>query len=374
MDLQKSYLKEIDWSILLILVGLGAFSYMGISGSAAGAEAANKQILWYLLGFGLLFASLFLDYRLYYTLAYPMYGVGIVLLIGVLKTTPINNTTSWYDLGPVLFQPGEPMKLFAILAVARLMTKMEEKGKRLETFYHLIPIFLMIGLPLFLILIQPDLGTSMVFGGIMVTMLVVGGIRLKHVLYLGTLFGSFIGLLVYLYQFQEKLFFKIVKPYQWDRVVYWLNPDLEAMGRGFQLKQSLIAIGSGQLLGKGVDTPTQASLKWVPVGESDFIFTVIAEKTGFIGAGLLMILFFFLIFRLIQIAMQVKDPFASYVVAGVVGMLTFQVFENIGMTIQLMPITGIPLPFISYGGSSLVTNFLIIAVVLNMGMRKQYGR
>jgi len=149
-----------------------------------------------------------------------------------------------------------------------------------------------------------------------------------------------------------------------------MHPDLEAMGRGFQLKQALIAIGSGQLFGKGIDTPTQASFGWVPVGESDFIFTVIAEKLGFVGAGLLMILFFFLIYRMIRIAMEAKDPFGSYVVAGVVGMLTFQIFENIGMTIQLMPITGIPLPFISYGGSSLITNFLIIGVVLNVGMRK----
>ncbi|TPG72826.1 rod shape-determining protein RodA, partial [Brevibacillus laterosporus] len=138
-----------------------------------------------------------------------------------------------------------------------------------------------------------------------------------------------------------------------------------------QLLQSLIAIGSGQLTGKGLQTATQASLLWVPVGESDFIFTVIAERLGFIGAGIMMILFFVLVYRMIRIAMECNDPFGAYVVSGVVGMLTFQIFENIGMTIQLMPITGLPLPFISYGGSSLLTNFLTIGVVLNIGMRKQ---
>lgn len=370
MDLEKRHLKQIDWTILLILVALGAFSYLGISGSAAGVETANRQVLWYVFGFVLLVVTLLFDYTLYSTLSYVLYGLGIILLIGVFQTPEINGATSWYDLGPILFQPSEPMKLFTILTVARYMAKQAENPDRFHYFYQLIPIALLGGVPLLMILVQPDLGTSLVYTGILATMLIVGGIRLKHVLYMGTLIGGFFGIMTYLYHFNDKIFFKIIKPYQWDRIVYWLNPDLEAMGRGFQLKQSLIAIGSGQLMGKGVNTATQASFGWVPVGESDFIFTVIAEKTGFIGAGLLMILFFSLIYRMIRIAMEAKDPFGSYVVSGVVGMLTFQIFENIGMTIQLMPITGIPLPFISYGGSSLLTNFLIIGVVLNIGMRK----
>ncbi|USG64130.1 rod shape-determining protein RodA [Brevibacillus ruminantium] len=370
MDLEKRHLKLIDWPILLILVGLCIYSYLGISGSAKGMDGAMKQVLWYVIGFGVMAVTLLFDYRIYSSLSYVFYAIGIILLIGVFKTEPINNTTSWYNLGPVLLQPAEPMKLFTILAVARLLSKQAENPNRYYYFYQLLPIMVMVGVPTLLILMQPDLGSSLVFCSILATMLIVGGIRMKHVLYLGTLIGGFFGGMTYLYMYNQNIFFKIVKPYQWDRVIFWLNPDLEAMGKGFQLKQSLIAIGSGQLFGKGINTPTQASFGWVPVGESDFIFTVIAEKLGFIGAGLLMILFFFLIYRMIRIAMEVKDPFGSYVVAGVVGMLTFQVFENIGMTIQLMPITGIPLPFISYGGSSLVTNFLIMGVVLNVGMRK----
>lgn len=375
MDLEKRLWKELDWTVLLILLGLGAFSYLGIAGSAAGAGKANMQVIWYASGFAVLFGMLMFDYRLFNTLAFPLYGLGILLLIGVFWTTPINNTTSWYNLGPVLLQPSEPMKLFTILAVAKVLAKQYENPERFRFFYQLIPPGFMIGVPLLMILVQPDLGTATVFSGIAATMLIVGGIRKRHVLYLVSFCCAFFGLMTYFYvYYQDTIFFKIFKPYQWDRIVYWLNPDLDAMGRGFQLKQALIAIGSGQLMGKGVHTATQASFGWVPVGESDFIFTVIAEKTGFVGAGILMILYFFLIFRLIQIALQVKDPFGSYVVSGVVGMLTFQIFENIGMTIQLMPITGIPLPFISYGGSSLLTNFAILAVVLNIGMRKQYGR
>jgi len=370
MDLEKRHLKTIDWSILLILLGLCMFSYIGISGSAAGVETANRQVFWYLFGFIVLFITLLFDYRLYSSAAYVLYGIGIILLLAVLQTPAINNAHSWFDLGPVLFQPSEPMKLFTILTVARVLAKKADDPDRYSRFAELIPVCLLVAVPLLLILIQPDLGTSLVFTGMLATMLIAGGIRLKHVLAMGSLVGGFFAFMTLLYHYKQHLFFKIIKPYQWDRIVYWLNPDLEAMGRGFQLKQSLIAIGSGQLFGKGVNTPTQASFGWVPVGESDFIFTVIAEKMGFIGAGLLMILFFFLIYRMIRIAMEAKDPFGSYVVAGVVGMLTFQIFENIGMTIQLMPITGIPLPFISYGGSSLLTNFLIIGVVLNIGMRK----
>lgn len=370
MDLEKRHLKTVDWTIIMIMVGLGIFSYLGISGSAAGVDKAHQQVIWYIVGFIVLGGTLLFDYRLFYNMSYVLYVIGLILLIGVFQTKPINNTTSWYDLGPILLQPSEPMKLFTILAVARFMAKRAEDPDRFYYFYKLIPVASLVGVPLLLILIQPDLGTALVFTGMLATMLIVGGIRLKHVVYVAGLVGSFFAAMTMLYQYKQDIFFKIIKPYQWDRIIFWMDPDLEAMGRGFQLKQALIAIGSGQLFGKGIDTPTQASFGWVPVGESDFIFTVIAEKLGFIGAGLLMILFFFLIYRMIRIAMEAKDPFGSYVVAGVVGMLTFQIFENIGMTIQLMPITGIPLPFISYGGSSLITNFLIIGVVLNVGMRK----
>jgi len=370
MDLERRYLKTIDWSVILILVGLAVFSYLGIAGSAAGVVKAQQQLLWYVIGFIVLGGVLLFDYRLFYSSAYILYGIGLILLIGVFQATPINNATSWYNLGPVLFQPSEPMKLFTILAVARYMAKRADDSDRFYYFYQLIPVCLFVIVPLLMILLQPDMGTSLVYTGILATMLIVGGIRLLHVAYLGCAVGGLFATLTLLYHFKQDLFFKIIKPYQWDRIVYWLNPDLDAIGKGFQLKQALIAIGSGQLFGKGLNTPSQASFGWVPVGESDFIFTVIAEKLGFVGASILMLLFFFLIYRMIKIAMETKDPFGSYVVAGVVGMLTFQIFENIGMTIQLMPITGIPLPFISYGGSSLITNFLIVGVVLNIGMRK----
>jgi rod shape determining protein RodA len=371
MDLEKRHLRHIDWPIVLILLGLCAFSYLGISGSKGGMEFANKQILWYLFGFLIMTVILLFDYRIYHSFAYLLYGFGMLLIIVVLQTPARNGAHSWFDLGPILFQPSEIMKLFTIMALARFLAARDQKPGHFREFRQLIPPSLIVGVPMFLILIQPDLGTAMVYVGILATMLVVGGIRFRHVAVLGGLAGCFLGFMTILYHFHQDLFFKIIKPYQWSRITSWINPDLSALGDGFQLKQSLIAIGSGQLMGKGIDTPTQASYGWVPVGESDFIFTVIAEKMGFVGSSMLMILFFFLIYRMIRIALQAKDRFGTYVVAGVVGTFSFQIFENIGMTIQLMPITGITLPFISYGGSSLLTNFVIMGVVLNIGMRKQ---
>ncbi|WP_232695602.1 FtsW/RodA/SpoVE family cell cycle protein [Brevibacillus daliensis] len=371
MDFDKKYIKQLDWLIVLILLGLAVFSYLGISGSAH-VGLAMTQMKWYFLGFVVLLIILTIDYRFFRALSWVFYAIGIAMLIGVFFTDAVRNTTSWFSVGPIDIQPAEPMKLFTILAVAHFLAKREEKKGKPEYFYEWIPVFIIVGIPMLLIVKQPDLGNALVYCAILATMLIVGGMKGRHIAIMGGLVVGFLGLLSYFYMFhKEDIFDKLIKPYQFARIEYWLHPYSDATGQGFQLLQSLIAIGSGQLTGKGLTATTQASLNWVPVGESDFIFTIIAERLGFIGGGLMMILFFVMIYRMIRIAMETHDPFGAYVVSGVLGMFTFQIFENIGMTVQLMPITGITLPFISYGGSSLLTNFLIMAIVLNIGMRKQ---
>lgn len=371
MDFEVKYLKTIDWLIILILVGFGIFSYLGISGASPYVSLEGKQVIWYIIGFGFLAFILLFDYNLIGNFSYVFYIIGLALLVGVLFTPPINNATSWYNLGFFSFQPAELMKIITIMTLAKYLSKRAEQEEPFSKVYELIPIFAITLVPMLLILIQPDLGNAVVFTGILISMMIVGGVRGKHFLLFGTLVAGFFGMMTYLYQFKQDIFFKLIKPYQWNRIVYWLNPELDPVGQGFQLKQSLIAIGSGQLLGKGINADTQAKFGWVPVGESDFIFTVIAEELGFLGGSLLIFLFFFLIYRMVRIALDAKDAFGSYLVSGVIGMFVFQIFENIGMTIQLMPITGITLPFISYGGSSLVTNFMIVGLVLNVGMRRK---
>ncbi|MCF6092712.1 rod shape-determining protein RodA [Microaerobacter geothermalis] len=373
MGIEKRWIREFDWMIILVILGLFAFSYIGISGANPQYNQQNKQVIWYLLGFAVLFVILLFDYHFIGTYSYIFYGIGVILLIAILiKGTITNGAQSWFDFGYFKVQPSEFMKIFIILTLARYFSQKEEKEEKIESFYQLIPAFLLLGVPLGLILLQPDLGTALVFVGIFLSILIAVGIPLRHFIYMGLIIASGIAVLAYFYNFKPELFFSFIQEYQWNRLVSFINPDgANALTTGYQLKQSLIAIGSGQLTGKGLFAGTQAKYNWVPEGETDFIFTVIAEELGFIGASLLLLLFFLLIYRMVRISIEAKDSFGSYVIVGVIGMLVFQIYENIGMTIRLMPITGIPLPFISYGGSSLITNFVAVGLVLSIGMRRK---
>lgn len=368
MEFSKKYLRSLDWTMIFLIVCLGGFSFIGISGS--GVDKQWTQLVFYVLGFLVMIGVLLFDYNTIRNFAYPLYGFGIVLLIGVLFMPEHNNARSWYDFGPILFQPSELMKLFVIMAIAKFLADKSEKEERFNTFRDLSPVLILFGIPLFLIFIQPDLGTSLVFTGILGSMLLVAGIPRRFYLMLGGGVAAIFGILTLIYFFANKLFFMIIKDYQWARIMAWFYPNDYAR-QGYQLRQALTAIGSGQLFGKGIGHGTQARFGWVPVGESDFIFTVISEEMGFIGASILILILFVMIYRMVRIAMESKDMYGMYLVTGVIGMFVFQIFENIGMTIQLMPITGIPLPFISYGGSSLLSNFLIMGMVLNVGMRRK---
>ncbi|GEN33042.1 rod shape-determining protein RodA [Aneurinibacillus danicus] len=371
MDFEKKYIRNLDWLLILLLMCLGIFSFIGISGATATANYEWKQVIWYAFGFTILASVLLFDYNSFSNLAYVLYGIGMVLIIGVLFMPAKSGAHSWYQLGIVDFQPSELMKIFTIIAVARYISKKDEKEEPIDNLKAMFPIFLLIGVPLILILIQPDLGTSLVFTGIMFSMLLVAGVPMRYFAMLGIVGAIFISSLAYVFMFHKQFFFEhIMHEYQWMRIESWLKPEAYPK-EGYHLMQSLTAIGSGQLLGKGINQGTQARNGWVPVGESDFVFTVIAEELGFIGSSILIFIYFFFIYRMVRIAMEAKDTFGMYVIAGVIGMYVFQIFENIGMTIQLMPITGIPLPFISYGGSSLVTNFFVMGIVLNIGMRRK---
>lgn len=368
MEFNKRYLRSLDWVIIILLLCLAFFSFVGISGATPNTNEEWKQMFFYGMGFVILFGVLLFDYNTLSNFAYPLYAIGIVLLIGVLFTDAQYGAHSWYRIGSINFQPSELMKLIVIMAVAKYLSDKNEQNQSIETFRDLMPVLLLVGVPLLLILIQPDLGTALVFVGILMSMLFVAGLHRRFYIIMGAAIALFIGFLTLLYFFAENIFFKIIRTHQWNRIVSWWNPE-KYPDDAYQLLQSLTAVGSGQLFGKGIGEGTQARFGWVPVGESDFIFTVIAEEMGFVGSSILILIFFILLYRMVRIAMNAKDMYGMYVVTGVIGMFLFQIFENIGMTIQLMPITGITLPFVSYGGSSLLTNFLIMGMVLNIGMR-----
>lgn len=383
MEKENSFIEKIDFGLLFIMFLMAIVSYIAISSAplpptVSHINFAMKQVQWYIISIFVVVAVMILDFDRFKMITWYLYGFGMLLLLGLELNFPpsavqtIKGATSWYKIPGGNFQPSELMKIFYIITLAHVISKHNEhyleKTIR-EDFLLLGKIALLAMPPILLLVKQPDLGMTMVFTAITGTMVLVSGIRWRIIFALvatGVLAGS---TLVYIY-FNFTDFFNnyILDEYQLDRFYGWLAP-YEYPTQGYQLIKSLLAIGSGQLQGKGY-TNTEV---YLPEAHTDFIFGVIGEQFGFVGASLVLSLFFLLIYRMVQIALDSNDPFGSYLVTGVAGMITFQVFQNVGMTIQLMPITGLPLPFISYGGSSLVTYMIAIGLVLNVRSRtKKY--
>lgn len=380
MENNKGFADRFDWTLAFIILLLFIVSLFAISSAqTSGQYLINfipKQTFWYLVGSIIIGLAMFFEPEQYKKMAWILYGGGIFLLlllifmpegqgqIGQLR----NNAKSWYHLpGLGSIQPSEFMKTFFILAMARMISKHHEKFplKSIKTDLFLLgKIILTMLVPLIFIMEQPDLGTSLVFIAITAALMLVGGITWKLIvpIFAGTAImgGTLLWMAVYMQDFLSDTFG--FKAYQNARVYSWLDPYSYATAEGYNLINAMTAIGSGEITGKGY----QGRQVYVPENHTDFIFTVIGEEYGFIGASIVISLFFLLIYHLTKITLQLKDPFSTYVCAGIIAMITFHVFQNIGMTIQLLPITGIPLPFISYGGSSLMGNMLALGLVFSM--------
>ena len=281
---------------------------------------------------------------------------------------PRNGAKSWFHIpGIGSIQPAEFMKTFFIIGMARMITMHHEKfvKKTLKTdFFLLGKIIAILFLPFLFIMMQTDLGTGLVFIAITAVFIVVSGMTWRIILPVfagtATIGALLLWMALYAQDFlQNKMGFKL---YQFERIYSWIDPYSYSSNEGRHLITSLNAIGSGEIFGKGY----KGREVYVAESHTDFIFTTISEDWGFIGASLVICLYFFLIYHLTKITLELKDPFSTYICAGIIAMITFHVFENIGMTIQLLPITGIPLPFISYGGSSLMGNMLAIGLVFSM--------
>jgi rod shape determining protein RodA len=257
------------------------------------------------------------------------------------------------------FQPSEWVKLVLIIAVARYFANL---GGRSLTWKDIFKAFALVGLPMVLVLIQPDLGTALIYTPILVAGLFLGGINLKQSLILFTC-GSLLIAGVWSSG-------KILKPYQKARLTSFINPDNDPKGTGYQLKQSLIAVGSGGVWGQGSTNGSQTQGAFLPIPHADFIFAAWGEEHGFVGALLVLLLYFFILMRLIQNAQTAADLSGSLIIMGIVAVLTFQIAVNVGMVIGFMPVTGIPLPLMSYGGSSVLFSFLALGVAMNVRMRR----
>lgn len=369
--------SKIDFNLMFLLFLLFIASCVAIySAQSTGQYGENfllKQVVWYGIGIGIIAVVIPFDSDQLKRLSWYLYGFGLFLL-GFLIIAPnslapvINGAKSWYRVpGLGSLQPSEFVKVFLILALSRLIVDHHEKNqlKTMQTdFWLLIKIGLVTGGPLLLVMQQPDLGTSLVFIAIMLGMIFISGISWKILVPIFSLGITLISVIFYFVLWKPDLLEKYlgVKEYQFGRIYSWLDPYQYSSTTGFQLTKSLLAIGSGETSGKGFGTREV----YLPESHTDFIFSIVGEEFGFIGASILISLFFLLIYYITRVGMETKNDFYTFICVGVISMITFHVFQNIGMTIGVLPITGIPLPFISYGGSSLMGNMLAISLIFSI--------
>lgn len=364
----KKLLKNFDITIVLLVILLFAIGLVAVASATHVHEthdysAIQKQLLFFMVGLIAIGVMISIDYHTLGNLALYMYVVGIILLVAVLFTEPRNGAQSWFTVRGFTLQPSEFVKIITIISLSKHIDKVQEKGEDgINDLKNLIILLLHMAVPIALIMKQPDYGTASIFIAFTAAILFVAKIDYKYIV------GAFVSAAVLL----PLLYFSpITDDYQRDRIKVFLNPDLDPMGKAYNVIQSKIAIGSGQLFGKGLFKGTQAQLGYIPEQQTDFIFSVIGEELGFIWCSIVIIMFVLLFLRYLHLARLAKDRFGSYIITGVTAMMFCHMLINIGMTIGLVPVMGIPLPFISYGGSSLLTNMIAVGLVLNVAMRRQ---
>ncbi|HWB72156.1 MAG TPA: rod shape-determining protein RodA [Egibacteraceae bacterium] len=361
--------RQLDPVLLVAALGLACFGLLMIysatfhelqARSADGLYYVNRQVLSLALGLLSMTAVTLVDYRTYRAWAPLVYGGALALLVLVLLVgTEVNASRSWLVVGGFQLQPSEVAKPALILILAALFQERREEALGLRALGEALALA---AVPMLLILAQPDLGTFLVFVAIVFGVLLLARVRVRYMVAL-----AIIGLLASLGALQ----LGIVKDYQVERLTAFLNPDAaDALGAAYNVNQSQIAIGAGQFLGQGLFRGSQTSLAYVPENHTDFIFTVIGEELGFLGAAAMLALFALLIWRGLRIAALSRDTFGTLLAGGVVSVLGFQLFVNVGMAIGLMPVAGLPLPLVSYGGTSLITTFVMLGLLQNVHMRR----
>lgn len=285
----------------------------------------------------------------------PLYVITVLALIAVLFTTPINGATSWFKIGPISIQPSELGKITLILGLGKVIEHFKKKNT-LNNPLVVLTILAFIAVPILLVIKQPDYGTAMVLLAITATMLFAGGINYKYII--GAVLITAIAIpLAYNY---------VLPIHAKNRIDVFLNPQLDPQGAGYNIIQAKLAVGSGQLWGMGLMEGNQTQLGYLPMKVTDFIYAVIGEEMGFIVSALVIVIFVLLIIRGFYIAKMTSDLFGMLVATGISTMYLTHFLENVGMNIGLMPITGIPLPFISYGGSAMLTNFIGLGLLLSV--------
>jgi rod shape determining protein RodA len=359
----RRYVRNFNWplavaSVAVTLIGIVCIKSAGAHNAALAGEA-RRQAFYVLVGIPVMVGFSLIDYRNWQRWAPGLYVVNLLLLLFILRGGhSALGAQRWISLGPLgTFQPSEPAKLVLAISLAAVMCK-----GTYDNLQDLWKPLLTVAVPALLILKQPDLGTALVLLAILTAVLFFGLPKLGdfaiYVFSVVLVAAGTVGTNV------------ILKPFQKARLLVFLNPKLDPLGAGYSLNQSKIAVGSGEWLGRGLYHGTQTQLGFVPENSTDFIFTVLAEEWGFAGALVLLALYVTLLYGGVRTMLSARDRFGFLLAAGLVGMFFFHVLVNVGMTIGMMPITGIPLPFVSYGGSAILTSFAAVGVLLNIYSQK----
>ena len=362
--MRKRELKNVEWSILIVAIILSIVGLVALFSATQGTEydEFKKQCVWVGVSLVIMIIFMLIDYETLVKMSPIFYGLFIVLLIGVLFTPEINGATSWFDIGFFSFQPGEFAKIFVILFLAMAITKIQERGKgEINRPTRLLVLLAILGVPVLLIVKQPDLGTAAAFVVAAALMVISAGIDKRYII--ATIILVVVSVPI-VYNF-------LLPEHAKSRIDIFLNPESDPRGAGYNIIQSKLAIGAGGLTGMGLLKGNQTQLGFLYPKTTDFIYAVIGEEMGFIIAGAVIILYVVLITKCIYVAKTAKDEAGSLIAIGITGVFLFHVLENIGMVMGLLPITGVPLPFVSYGGSSLITNFICIGILLNISSKSQ---
>jgi len=362
--LDRRLIQNFDWVLLSILLLEAGISILNLYSATypirdmGGAEIFLKQIYWFLIGFTVLLLATTFNYYTLERLAYPAYFFTISLLVLVLLVGRVmSGSQRWLSLGPISFQPSELAKIAIVLVLAKFFSERgDSKEYRLRDLWQ--P-FILTAVPCFLILKEPDLGTSLFLALISFSMILVAKVNWKSLVILA---GAF--------SLAAPLIWFGLKEYQQKRVLSFLRPDMDPLGAGYHINQSKIAIGSGQFWGKGFLKGTQTRLHFLPEQHTDFAFSVLAEEWGLIGSAVLLMIYLFMILWGLNIAKNSKDRFGSMIAVGIVAIVFWQVAINVGMVTGLLPVVGIPLLLFSYGGSSLITTMAAMGILMNISMRR----
>lgn len=365
--MKKKFFKNVDWILFIIPIILTVIGIISIYSASfsVGLDEFYKQLKWIGIAIPFYLLTIWIDYLKISKFSIVGYIISIILLIAVLFMPAINGARSWFSFGGFLFQPSELTKIFLIIFISTIIAKFQVRDKNeINKLSKLTSIGIVAAIPVLLVAMQPDYGTALAYVFILAIILFIAGIKKRYIA-----FGAVLAAITIISLFTFIL--PKYAPHALKRFETFLNPESDPRGDGYNTIQSKIAVGSGQVFGMGIKEGTQTQLGYLYPKTTDFIFSVISEEMGFVISGLIIILYIVMIVRIFTISKTAKDKIGSYISAGVGIVMAYHVFQNIGMTMGLLPITGIPLPFLSYGGSSTITNFILIALVINISGRRK---